>query len=207
MEKYEPQYLHKWKYPDSYFGDTYEEFYIFMSITRDSDILEESNWKSFLRDYPEGFDEETNKGILITRASHWAVGWVDTIYIHESDYELLKICDKIREDLDNYPIYDEEDYSTRECDAQEESVRDEIKYQWLNKQYEDIDEKIIDDMVYLFCRNSNSNEQIPRNFDEIQELYEDVIHTKECKICKELGRNYEYDDRHGFCDCQLKLFE
>ncbi|MFZ2992449.1 MAG: hypothetical protein WA061_01925 [Microgenomates group bacterium] len=214
MEKYEPQYMHKWKYPDSYLGDTFEEFYVFMSITRDSDILEESNWESFLRDYPEGFDWDNKKGILVERASHWAVGWVDTIYIHESDYENLKICDEIYHQLhDNYPVYDDNDFSQRESEAQYKSVDYELRY-LAGRDFdieEDLTDEQFDQMNYWFCQDTNLMESIPQEKD-FTALYDRVIHLKICKTCKKYNeehddswRDYEYDDRFGSCGCQIKM--
>lgn len=48
------------------------------------------------------------------RETHWAVGWVEWIAIHESDEKALRIADHNRERLDDYPVLDENDWSERE---------------------------------------------------------------------------------------------
>ena len=41
---YEPKNLKLWKMPPDYFGDTFEDHYIVYSKTRDSDLLNLSNF-------------------------------------------------------------------------------------------------------------------------------------------------------------------
>ena len=62
-----------------------------------------------------GGESET---IIVVRESHWAVGWVEWIAIHESDTAALAKADEHCGRLENYPVLDEEDWSRREYEAQ-----------------------------------------------------------------------------------------
>lgn len=46
--------------------------------------------------------------------SHWAVGWVQWIAIHESDARALRIADQLRERVADCPVLDEEAWSELE---------------------------------------------------------------------------------------------
>jgi hypothetical protein len=61
-----------------------------------------------------GGESET---VLVLRDSHWAVGWVEAIYIHESDTDRLAIADEIMSALEDYPVADEFDHSELEWET------------------------------------------------------------------------------------------
>ena len=109
METYTPTILKKWTRPDSYAGQSWPEYYSAAGRSRDSDTLEESNFQSILRRL--GGESET---VLVVRESHWAVGWVEWVAIHETDSAALRTADECRESIEDYPILDESDYSERE---------------------------------------------------------------------------------------------
>jgi hypothetical protein len=46
--------------------------------------------------------------------NHWAVGWVESIYIHQSDTEHCAQADAMLADLDDYPVLSEDDWSALE---------------------------------------------------------------------------------------------
>ncbi len=106
---YEPENLKLWTSPNSYFGDNWSNYYVFLSRNRDSDDLSESNFECGLKAI--GGESETVK---IVCANHWAVGWVEWIAIDKSDENALRLADDIAEKLSNYPILDESDFSERE---------------------------------------------------------------------------------------------
>ena len=56
---------------------------------RDSDCLKQSNFAVMLREL--GGESET---VIVVRESHWAVGWVEWIAIHELDAAALQIADE-----------------------------------------------------------------------------------------------------------------
>ena len=110
---YTPQHLKKWTRPQCYIGPDYPEYYPFLGQSRDSDTVERSNFRVGLERL--GGESDT---VLVIRDSHWAVGWVETIYVHESDKKALRAADSMRDKIDNqYPILSEEDWSELEWET------------------------------------------------------------------------------------------
>jgi hypothetical protein len=104
---YQPEHLVRWTKPDSYFGASWPEYYSSgVGQSRDSDALEASNFRSMLKAL--GGESET---VLVVRESHWAVGWVEWIAIHETDDKALAAADEIKTALEDYPVVDEDDFS------------------------------------------------------------------------------------------------
>jgi len=106
---YTPKHLKPYTRPENYAGPTYYGYFPFMGQSRDSDALERSNFRCALA--AVGGESDT---VLVIRDSHWAVGWVETIYIHESDENALRAADKVRGRLEDYPVVNESDYSELE---------------------------------------------------------------------------------------------
>ena len=110
----EPRHLKRWSMPPSYFGAEWHAYFSAgVGQSRDSDCLEQSNFAVML----EALGGETET-VQVVRESHWAVGWVEWIAIHERDAAALKIADEQCERLANYPALNEEDWSNREFEAQ-----------------------------------------------------------------------------------------
>ena len=101
--------IFKWEHPHSYAGDTFYDYYVGPGRSRDSEALEESNFAVALTRL--GDESDT---VRVVRAGHWAVGWVETILVHESDTKGLAELQHIADDLESYPILDEEHYSNLE---------------------------------------------------------------------------------------------
>lgn len=117
---YIPKNLKRWEMPKDYFGASWPEYYSSgFGRSRDSDDLEASNFATALKAL--GGESET---VLVVRESHWAVGWVEWIAIHESDPGALEIADGLCADYNNYPVLDEEDFSRREHEHAEYVWRD-----------------------------------------------------------------------------------
>ena len=109
-----PKHLTRWEPPKDYFGAEWSSYYSAgVGQSRDSDCLEQSNFSSMLSAL--GGESET---VIVVRESHWAVGWVEWIAIHQSDEQALRVADVQCERLANYPILDEDDFSRREFEAQ-----------------------------------------------------------------------------------------
>jgi hypothetical protein len=119
MANYLPQNLNRWTRPDSYFGAEWPEYYSSgVGQSRDSDALERSNFACMLKAL--GGESDT---VLVIRESHWAVGWVEWIAIHESDAKALEIADNIAAALENYPVVDESHWSELEQEDANETWR------------------------------------------------------------------------------------
>lgn len=114
---YEPTHLNRWTLPQHYMGEIWPDYYSSgFGQSRDSDALERSNFTVALRKL--GGESET---VFIVRESHWAVGWVEWIAIHESDTKALQIADNLRERYDNYPALDESHWSELEQEEANET--------------------------------------------------------------------------------------
>lgn len=120
--------MQRWKRPDYYMGADWPEYFVFLGRTRDSGLLDQSNFEVALRAL--GGESET---VLVVRESHWAVGWIEWIAIHESDAAAIAAADEMECALSDYPILDESDFSEREFDAaastwERARVRDRLEW-------------------------------------------------------------------------------
>ena len=106
---YTPVNLKLWEHPDSYAGEVFPGEYVFLSRHRDSDCLAESNFHTALKRL--GGESDT---VTVNRFHHWAVGWIEQIFIHQDDETALRRADSMLESLDDYPVLDESDFSQRE---------------------------------------------------------------------------------------------
>jgi len=121
---YEPKNLDRWTLPDSYAGEHWPEYYVFLGQHRDSDARDRSNFTCGLAAI--GGESET---VQIVWEGHWAVGWVEWIAIHQSDAQALEAADEIAGALSDYPVLDEMHMSELEWTEAEDywaslSVRD-----------------------------------------------------------------------------------
>lgn len=97
--------------PCSYYGDK-PDWLVVYGITRDSNTLEESNYQSILKKLKEISEED----ICEERASHWAVGYIDTIIINNQNEKLIQLARELITALIDYPVVDESDLSERELE-------------------------------------------------------------------------------------------
>lgn len=103
------QHIKRYERPDHFadFADfDRNEYYVIYGQHRDSDTLTRSNFRSILQAL--GGESDT---VLVIRDSHWAVGWVESIYVHEYATDTLQKADEIKADLEDYPVVDESDWS------------------------------------------------------------------------------------------------
>lgn len=110
------KHLQKWTYPNSYFGATWYDYYSFIGQHRDSDTLTRSNFIEGLKAL--GGESET---VMVVREKHCLVGWVEWIAIHESDAKSLNLADNMLEELEDYPILNEDAFSNLEYEEYHEA--------------------------------------------------------------------------------------
>lgn len=86
--------------------------------SRDSDLVEESNWQSMLASYlavdPDQTDHEVH------RFGHFAVGWIEEV-AYRPGSKVATIANTIRAQLKEYPILDELAYSELEFELESEN--------------------------------------------------------------------------------------
>lgn len=116
--------LTKWTHPKCYIGAEWPDYYSFLGRSRDSDALERANFDAGLKAIGGEKEYEGQPLVKVVRESHWAVGWVEWIAIHESATEALRIADDIKTKLEDYPIVDEFLYSEYETEEAEEVWRE-----------------------------------------------------------------------------------
>lgn len=128
---YQPEHLKMWNCGgefasamdscSNYAGDRFDDRYVVVTRTRDSDILTEVNFTVALECLGgEQHDEVADKHIVqIVRIGHWACGWIEHLMVHKDAPEaLLKEAEEIVCALADYPVLDDDAYS----EAQDEAV-------------------------------------------------------------------------------------
>lgn len=92
----------------AYYGER-EGWRIGLSVNRDSDALERSNWRVIVPPVLTLYPEDA----AVEQMGHWAVGWVEYLLVRpNSDAEaaIVQWANK----LADYPVADEDDYGALE---------------------------------------------------------------------------------------------
>jgi microcompartment protein CcmK/EutM len=95
--------------------------------TRDAHVLEISNYEVSIEMFEEKFDSEgVESGWVIERHRHWGVGWIKTVMIKLVDEEgepspQAILAAEIVCALSEYPVLNDEDYSRRQYEEEEDS--------------------------------------------------------------------------------------
>ena len=120
MSEYQ-EHLTKWKHPSDYGGFSPDGDYVILLRTRDSTILDNSNYElafQQLQDIASNHrtDElDPDKYVYDFRAGHWACGWIEYIIVEaDSPQPILDLAAEIVCALADYPVLDESDYSDRQ---------------------------------------------------------------------------------------------
>lgn len=98
--------------PCAYWGE-HGDWLVAMGQHRDSDILTRCNW-NVLIGLLEGPGLED--AYVIERESHWAVGWVEHLLINPACKAAVFIAKAAMKQIEDYPILDEDAFSTMEHD-------------------------------------------------------------------------------------------
>jgi hypothetical protein len=109
---------------------------IIYTHNRDSGLLDQSNADAIAQAM-EPFTEGDDPDVVMESHDHWAVGHVDgfsiRVYLDGEITEAFRKYHDLMEQLDGYPILDEEDYSRRESEATLENIDDaawRVKYEY-----------------------------------------------------------------------------
>ena len=118
---YTPEHLVRWTWPPHYFGARWDGYYRApQARNRESELLTQSNWTIQLRELEKHKADVPDDDIVsptVVRENHCMVGWIEWVAIHESNVEALKVADALAEQLESYPILDEDHYSDLEYRA------------------------------------------------------------------------------------------
>lgn len=132
---YIPERLDRWTRPAHYIGANWPDYYSAgVSQHRDSSPLDRANFDAMLKalggeqrhpDIEDPNDEGAALSLVrVVRESHWAVGWVEWIAIHETAEDRLRIADAIVKKLENYPVIDDFLFSQYESEEADQVWRD-----------------------------------------------------------------------------------
>lgn len=119
-----------WSRPSHYVGKEWHGWYVGLGRNRESSCLSTVNFEVFLEKVLAASDKGSvlepdisRDGeameidtVYVVRESHWAVGWIEWIAIHESDKGALAKAEELFERLDDYPVLDEDKWSERETE-------------------------------------------------------------------------------------------
>lgn len=117
-----------WELPKSYIGPTYEGYVVVLGYHRDSHLIDQSNFHvthetlKAVHKKQENREDYDEDDLTIAAASHWAVGWVETILVRATNTELVREAAKICKAIEDYPILDDSDYSYREMEERDETI-------------------------------------------------------------------------------------
>jgi hypothetical protein len=138
--------LTRWETPECYGGADPVGDIIVVTRTRDSSILEESNFEvaqkrieTILKHKVEEVWELKDGSyaypkFYILRTGHWAVGWIEYLMLRaDAPKRAIEEAQEIARKIEGYPVLDEYDYSEREWDAaaetwQNASLHERIEY-------------------------------------------------------------------------------
>lgn len=116
------EHLTVWEHSRDYGGYSPDGEYVITSQHRDSDALERSNYARILEDLSKlAAEHGAPDSVYDWRAGHWAVGWVEYIMVKpDAPSAVLQAAVEIVCALEDYPVYDESDWSeleyTEACD-------------------------------------------------------------------------------------------
>lgn len=143
--------LRLWIPPGNWSGKHWRGWYVGLAQTRDSEIIERSNFECFLAAVQEAgkgrtIDDSANDYIgdwsetptvYVVREGHWACGWVEWVAIHESDEAACQTAEELLNSLESHPILDEEHLSELEREAEQEDWRSWLRRELIRSLPED----------------------------------------------------------------------
>jgi hypothetical protein len=111
----------RWDLEDS------DKWAIFNTHHRDSGLLDQSNADQ-LNKAMKPFADQDESDVMWEHAGHWAVGWVDGLSIRVFNAagaitEAFRTYWELMGALQDYPVLNDEDYSSREYEATTENIR------------------------------------------------------------------------------------
>lgn len=210
---YSPKYLKKWQRVSDYGGEDLSDWYILVSQTRDSFLLERTNFsdiKVYLGE--RGFeiagnveDCKADNAILLASFGHWACGWIEAIMIHESNDAALIVADNIKKQLDDYPIFDEESHSQAESDLQWDYVSQYVVKDYLDDNDIEYNNELMDKITsYILnhhdCEINRYDEVLLPDNLGLDSIIDRFQHVTVCPTCHD-----EIDNRSESCSCQMSL--
>jgi hypothetical protein len=124
-----------YKRPPYYIGEEHYGTYSAYAIHRDSDALDRANFQVMDEALTDASEDVLDNDLMpyITRESHWAVGWLDTLRVPEGNESAVIALAGLMERLEKYPVLDEDLYSALEYEENEAAgmVVDPVTGDWV----------------------------------------------------------------------------
>ena len=124
-----------------------EWFVVPLIKTRDSRLLEQSNFETATK-----LLHGESDNVMILNFGHWSCGHYDLILV-KPDTPEQQILEDMIEQLDNYPVLDDQHYSELEFNATHENIKSEIPSDLIT----DLDIDTITDKVYSWLSDNNDS--------------------------------------------------
>jgi hypothetical protein len=131
------EYLRPSEYrrPPNYIGEEHYGTYSAYAVHRDSDPIDRANFQVMDELVTDASADVLDNDLMpyITRESHWAVGWLDTLRVPmENESAVIALAEAMQR-LEDYPILDEDLVSTLEWEENEAAgmVVDPVTGEWV----------------------------------------------------------------------------
>lgn len=137
-----------------------------IKLTRDSNLIERSNFETFTDDL-RALEDEGGHHWKIHRFGHWACGWYEIVILNPKpwDFKVLNQALKLESVLQDYPILSEDHHSRLELESFNE---------WLDDMgVNDVLNKISDDDVLSPFQDKFQNSDIIEALNECEWTYSD----------------------------------
>jgi len=111
--------FHRPGVPGAYFGER-PDWFVFYTRTRDSDVLERSNYACLVEEARQMFGDE---GIdwAVERFSHWACGWLESILINPRG-RAVEWAEEWLRFIERYPIVNDDHLDNMEWEENMEYI-------------------------------------------------------------------------------------
>lgn len=109
----------QWNRGDNYIGDDLNDYVTIIPKTRDSQSLESYNFDAVSAEL-----KKASKHVKIANFGHWACGWFKSVMVKKTDLVGLKKAFEILNQLSDYPVFDELEYSDYVREELSELIKD-----------------------------------------------------------------------------------
>ena len=111
-----------WEQPSHYMGHSPVGHYVICTRTRDSSIMENTNFTEILKELePDPDNEGDEPSVYDFRVSHFLCGWAEYLIVrNDAPQATLDLAAEILEQLEAYPVYSDDAYAVAQYEAADE---------------------------------------------------------------------------------------
>lgn len=104
--------LEKWERASNYLGTNFSEYYLVCGQHRDSNYVEQSNFIVAT----QRLGGESEPDVIIAHSTHFLVGWVENLMVHEKAEEKLMVATDIVNDIEKCGVLDDDHWYEMKSD-------------------------------------------------------------------------------------------